>query len=693
MLNVEDLKNFIDENKEVTFIDIAKTFRIPINKNKELTIFLNSLIREGIIIQNAKKNFFIPIIIDKIITKIKINPKGFGFVEVPGQDSAFVSSNNTHGAMDEDEVEVILIKDTFKKDSLTGIVVKIIKRKNDFLFGRIKKNERGFFDFIPLNTKVNNRFRFSNKEMLEDDTFIKAKIQNINNDHIVLEIIKNISNIYTPYADINVILESMEIDDKFNPEVVSESEKVPQTIENAKEFDRVDLRNKMIVTIDGESTKDFDDAIHVEKLSNGNYKLGVYIADVAYYVQEGSAIDKQAFSRATSIYLIDKVIPMLPEVLSNGICSLNPNVDRFVLALELEVDKKGEAIKKKLFPAMINSKHRLTYNQVADFKNNEEISKDKDLVMMLEQSYELSHILSTKKKNEGYIDFEIEEPVIKLDEKGQTKSISIKKRKSSEILIENFMVFANETVSKIVSDLKIPSIYRVHESPSIEKITLLQEIVNILKINVKIPVSGKPTDFSRAIQQIKDIRFDDLIKISLLRTMQKAKYDSNNIGHFGLASEYYSHFTSPIRRYPDLILHRIIWEVIIKKNKSYVQEIGSKIDLICNQSSKQEELAVSIERKIYDVKKAEFYEKQIGNVKRGMIVSIKKFGIFVDFDDKVCGFVHVTNIPYGPYNLSNNGLKLYNDNEEYTVGDIVSVKIISVSKLEGKVDGTIVAPL
>jgi ribonuclease R len=557
MLNIQDVKEYIEEHGEVTFIDIAKTFRVPVNKNKDLTTFLNSLIKDGIIMQNFKKNFFIPIIIDKFITKIKINPKGFGFVDIPGKDSAFVSSNNVHGAMDEDEVEVIIMNDTIKKGSLIASVVRIIKRKNDFIFGRIKKNKE-YYDFIPLNSKVKNRFRFINKEMLEDDTFIKAKIQDINNDHILLEITKVISSIYTPYADINLLLESMEIDDEFNPQVLEESQEIPQTIENISEFDRVDLRDKMIVTIDGESTKDFDDAIHVEKLENGNFKLGVYIADVAYYVKEGSAIDKQAFSRATSIYLIDKVIPMLPEVLSNGICSLNPNVDRFVLALELEVNKYGAAIKHKLFPAIINSKHRLTYNQVEDFKTNDEINKDKHLVNMLHESYELSDILSKKKISEGYIDFEIEEPIIKLDDKGQTASISIRKRKSSEILIENFMVFANETVSKIVSDLKVPSIYRIHQAPSIEKITLLQDIVNILKINVKIPVSGKPVEFSKAIQQIKDIRFDDLIKISLLRTMQKAKYDSNNIGHFGLASQYYSHFTSPIRRYPDLVLHRII---------------------------------------------------------------------------------------------------------------------------------------
>jgi ribonuclease R len=557
MLNVQDLKEFIEDRNEVTFIDIAKTFRVPVAKNKELTMFLNSLIKDGIIMQTFKKNFFIPVIIDKFITKIKMNPKGFGFIDIPGKDSAFVSSNNVHGAMDDDEVEVIIMNDTVKKGSLIASVIRIVKRKNDFIYGSIKKNGE-YFDFTPLNTKIKNRFRFINKEMLQDETFVKAKIQSINNDHILLEITKVISSIYTPYADINLILESMEIDDEFNPQVLEESTKVPQTIENITEFGRIDLRDKMIVTIDGESTKDFDDAIHVEKLKNGNYKLGVYIADVAYYVQEGSAIDKQAFSRATSIYLIDKVIPMLPEVLSNGICSLNPHVDRFVLALELEVDKFGHAIEHKLFPAIINSKHRLTYNQVAEFTTNEEINKDSTLVNMLSEAYELSTILSKKKVLEGYIDFEIEEPIIKLNDKGQTESISIRKRKSSEILIENFMVFANETVSKIVSDLKVPSIYRIHEAPSVEKLTLLQDIINILKIDVKIPDSNKPVEFSKAIKKIKNIRFDDLIKISLLRTMQKAKYDSNNVGHFGLASEYYSHFTSPIRRYPDLVLHRII---------------------------------------------------------------------------------------------------------------------------------------
>jgi len=271
-----------------------------------------------------------------------------------------------------------------------------------------------------------------------------------------------------------------------------------------------------------------------------------------------------------------------------------------------------------------------------------------------------------------------------------TKSIFIKTRKSSEILIENFMVLANETVSKIVSDLKVSSIYRVHKSPSPEKLKLLQDIINILKINVKIPISHKPIVFSNAVQEIKKIRFDDLIKISLLRTMQKANYSSTNIGHFGLASEYYSHFTSPIRRYPDLILHRIIWELIFKKNESYAKILASKIDLICTQSSEREENAVMIERKINDVKKSELYEKKIGQIQKGTIVSIKKFGIFVDFKDRVCGFIHITNIPDDPFNISNNDLQLYNNNYKYTIGDVVDVKITSISKLEGKIDGIIV---
>lgn len=689
MLNQKELINYIRNHNQVTFIDIAKYFNVPVNQNRDLTLFLSSLVKEAVVMQTVKKTFFIPNIVSTITTEIKINQKGFGFVEISEGKSAFVSSNNINGAMDLDEVEVAIIDDPIRKGSLIANVIKIVKRKNNFLFGTVKKNGE-YFDFIPLNSKINNRFRFSNKELLKEDIFIKAEIQNISSNYIVIKIVKIIANINEPYADINLIVESMEIDDSFNENVINESLSIPTTVENISEFDRVDLRNNLIVTIDGESTKDFDDAINVTKLDNGNYKLGVYIADVAHYVKEDSAIDKQAFSRATSIYLIDKVIPMLPEVLSNGICSLNPNVDRFVIAFESEVNQYGKQVSYKLFPAIINSKYRLTYTQVANYEKEESIKENKELVEMLKLSYELSEILSRKKSLEGYIDFEIEEPIISLDEKGKTKFISIKKRKSSEILIENFMVYANENVSKIVSDLKVPSIYRIHESPSSEKIFLLQEIMNILKIKVTIPSSKTPLNFSQAINEIKKNRFDDLIKISLLRTMQKAKYDSDNIGHFGLASEYYSHFTSPIRRYPDLVLHRIIWEIIFKKNKSYAKEMENKINLICSHSSKQEELAVSVERKIFDVKKSEFYESKIGKIEKGMIVSIKKFGIFVDFPDKVSCFVHIINIPDGPYSLSNNGLKLYSEKKNYVIGDVVNVKIISISKLEGKVDAIII---
>ena len=689
MLNIEELIAYIKENNEVTFIDIAKHFRVPFEQNKNLTLFLNSVIKEGLLLQNIKKNFFIPIVIKKLIVPIKINPKGFGFVVVSEKTSAFISSNNIHGAMDGDKVEVIIMNDMVKKDSLIGSVTKIIERKNKFLFGSIKQNGK-YFDFIPVNTKIKNRFKFTNKELLKKDVFVKTEIQKIDNNYISLKIIKIISDINKPYADVNFLLESMNVNDRFSSVVLEEAESIPSKVSNIMEFDRVDLRDKLIVTVDGESTKDFDDAISVEKLENGTYKLGVYIADVAFYVKEDSEIDREALSRSTSIYLIDKVIPMLPESLSNGICSLIPNEDRFVIALELEVDNHGKVINKKLFPAIINSKYRLTYSQVENYKNEENIKKDNKLFTMIENSFALSDIISKKKIKEGYIDFEIEESVVKLDENGITKSISIKMRKSSEILIENFMVIANETVSKIVSDLKVPSIYRIHNSPTIEKINSFQELMNILKINVKIPVTHKPIVFSKAIHEIKDIRFDDLIKISLLRTMQKAKYESNNIGHFGLASEYYSHFTSPIRRYPDLILHRIIWEIIFKKNKEYVNIIKNKINLICSQSSEQEENAAKIERLIMDVKKSEFYEKKIGTIQKGLIVSIKRFGIFVDFNDGVCGFVHITNIPNGPYNISNNELQLYNDNFKFTVGDIVNVKIMSISKLEGKVDGLII---
>ncbi len=322
----------------------------------------------------------------------------------------------------------------------------------------------------------------------------------------------------------------------------------------------MDLTSKLIVTIDGEKTKDFDDAIFVEK-NDEDYILYVSIADVAYYVQEDSQIDIEARNRGCSIYLIDKVIPMLPEKLSNGICSLNPNENRYAITLEAKIDKQGRIINKKIYPSIIKSKYRLTYNQVDNKENDEAIKKDLELSKMLITAYELSDIIGNNKRQEGYIDFEIEESIIELD-KITGEAIAIKKRErlSSEILIENFMIFANEVVSKMIADLKIPSIYRVHESPSLEKVQNLNSFISSIfpKDHYQLQSSNNPKDFQKFVNQIKEKRFDNLVKMFLLKTMQKAKYSSNNIGHFGLASQYYSHFTSPIRRYPDLLLHRII---------------------------------------------------------------------------------------------------------------------------------------
>ena len=487
-------------------------------------------------------------------------------------------------------------------------------------------------DIKPLFFNQDFEFQYD-KKSLEANTYVKFKIEKINRNSISLRLVKKLFSTNQPYADIDLIIEHANVDDFFSNEVIEESKLIPDEVENIDDFNRVDLTNQLIVTIDGEKTKDFDDAISVKKKDENIYVLGVHIADVAYYVKEDSQLDKEALRRGTSIYLIDKVIPMLPEKLSNGICSLNPNVNRFTLSLEVEIDKDGNILNKKIFPSLICSKYRLTYNQVANMENDLIIKNDSNLFNMLKNAYELSDILSKKKNEEGYIDFEIEEPIIELDPITK-KAIAIKNRirLSSEILIENFMVLANEVVSKTIADLQIPSIYRIHEAPDQEKIDNLKTFIKLLGINAKVKITKDPKDFQKTILDIKKYRFDNLIKMFLLRTMQKAKYSSDNIGHFGLASKYYSHFTSPIRRYPDLLLHRIIWEVLIKKNKNYSIKNKDKIEMIAKQSFDSEVKAVDLERKVYDVKKAEFYESKINNVEEATIASIHKFGMFVEFE-------------------------------------------------------------
>lgn len=690
MIDQNQLINFIKNNNHASFFQIVKKFNVKPNQNKKFTLFLNELKKQGIIRFSKKINgFYIPVLIASGITTIRIINKDYGFINYQFNDEeirAIVFKENFNTAIDGDEVKFKIFKDFEKPNLFFGIIEKIISRKHKYIYGYIDDK----YDFIPVSFSKTLDFIFP-KDNLKKNVFVKYEIEKIENDKMFLQLIESYQNINEPFADINFIVKTMNIEECFNSEVIKESNLIPDEINGKTSDGRVDLTNLFVVTIDGEKTKDFDDAISVIKTEKNTYILGVHIADVAHYVKNNSAIDKQALERGTSIYLLNKVIPMLPEKLSNGICSLNPNVDRYTLTLESEIDSYGNVIWTKLYPSTINSKYRLTYNQVHNYKKDDEINKNIELKIMIENAYELSNILLKVKKEEGYIDFEIKDPIIELDEENKVKNIKILERLSSEILIENFMVFANERVSEIVNQKGLTSIYRVHEAPTEEKFNNLSSVLKTIGINnLKVSISDDPKTFANLVNEIKKERFDDFIKINLLRTMQKAKYSPINIGHFGLASKFYSHFTSPIRRYPDLVLHRIIWELIFKKNKDFEKEIKNKINYIANQSSIKEEEAVIVERKVNDIKKSEFYISKIGNVLKGTIVSIKKFGLFVEFADKVDALVSTSNISNNICVVNEKETEIICGIKKYKLGDVIEVEIIGISKMEGKIDAKIV---
>lgn len=684
----ETIINIITNHKNPSFYFLVKKLNVGINQNKQFSSFLNELKKKGLIAFSKKNNcFYVPKLVGSFITEISIKNTDYGFVSFVFENDekkAIVFNENLNNSLNGDKVSVNVYYDLDYDKQFFAVVISIQERKNKFIFGTINEN----FNFIPIN--FNKEYFFFDTSLVNKNTYVKFQIKSVIRNKIYLEFKKEISKVNEPYSDINLLIESVGIISSFNQQVINESELIPKEVLIKSDEYRKDLTNELVVTIDGEKTKDFDDAISIYKNKNDNYILGVHIADVAYYVKENSEIDKEALRRSTSIYLIDKVIPMLPEILSNGICSLNPDVYRYTLTLQLEINKDGKVIKKQLFPSCIKSKYRLTYNQVENYQNDPLFKNDKNLFKLIDLSFELSQILSKIKHDQGYIDFEIEESVIDLDKNGKTINLSTKKRLSSEVLIENFMILANEQVSKMVTKQNIPNIYRIHEVPSDGKFDNLRKIIKSFDDlgDVKIKNSPNPKVFLQTIKEIKKHRFDNFIKIILLRTMQKAKYSSNNIGHFGLASKCYSHFTSPIRRYADLQLHRIIWEIIIKKNMNYLKNLKEKIDHVSAISTKKEEEALFLERKVNDVKKSEFYELKLNQVLVGKIVSIQKFGIFVEFDDKVDAFVHISNLSKSKclINEWETQISCTDENKHYKIGEEIKVKIISIDKLEGKID-------
>lgn len=632
---------------------------------------------------------------DLIIGTFISNERGFGFVELDGDEKdIFIPAEYVKSAMNGDTVSVRLIKHAEEGRRAEGKIIDVLKRNVKMIVGTYKKSKN--FGFVMPD----------DRKFLED-VYIPKNLRNKakSNDRVVVQLTKypdgkkkaegRVIEILGKTDDTNVdllsVLRTYDYKMKFPKEVQKEASAIPQLIHSAE--GRVDLREKEIFTIDGDDTKDIDDAVSLEKVGE-NYLLGVHIADVSTYVRDGTPLDKEASKRGTSVYLIDTVIPMLPRELSNGICSLNPNEDRYALSIDILLDKNGNILEKKIYKSVIRSNIQMTYNNVYKILENDEIPAGYEkYVETLKCMKELALILINKRRDKGAIDFDLPEPKILLDEDDKVVSISEREITIANRIIEQFMVLANECIAEFFCEKKVPFIYRVHEVPDEDKIQRLKVFLNNMNYTEIFPDEVGPKDIQTIIDKFKGKEEEKVVSTMVLRTMRLAKYSNENLGHFGLALENYCHFTSPIRRYPDLFIHRVISEYLSNnlndKKKTKFARLAVKY---ADMSSDAERNAEEAERDLEKIKMCEYMEERIGEEFEGIISSVTSFGMFVELSNTIEGLVHVENMndDYYYFDEVNVMLTGKHSNKVYKIGDKIKVKVISADKFLRRIDFEVV---
>ena len=678
--------------------EMALILMVPKSKYNEFVNLLNKLESEYKIVKNRKNRYRISELetFEGIYRK---NQKGFGFIKIENrEDEIYVSKENSNNALNGDKVIVEIIEEKNKEKNAEGKILKIIKHEKDTVVGVFQDNKN--FGFVVPDDKS-----FGTDIFISKKNFGKAR-----NNHKVLaqitkypekgkkaegKIIEVIGNVNEAGVDMLSLIKEYDLPYKFPEEVIEEAKKQGDKIDKKDIPNRVDLRDKIIFTIDGEDAKDLDDAVRVEKLENGNYKLDVHIADVSYYVKQDSKLDKEAVIRGTSIYMLGRVIPMLPRELSNGICSLNAGEDRYTLSCSMEIDKKGKVISSSVYKGIINVTERMTYTDVQkilDKSDKKVLKRYEKYIEEFENMKELATILKNRRLEQGYLNLDIPESKIVLDTDG--KAIDVKKYETNfaNEIIEQFMLTANETIAEKFYWLDAPFIYRVHENPDLEKITELNKFLFNFGYKIKANKDNVyPKEFSKVLEEVKGKEEERVVSNLILRTLKVARYEAENKGHFGIASKYYCHFTSPIRRYPDLFIHRIISKYIENNYDIKEKEIQKLYDLAekrADSSSEREKIATKVEREAIDIKKAEYMENKIGEVYEGIVSSVTQFGIFVELENTVEGLIRFENLgdEYFIYDENKKILIGERTNKTYKIGDKVKIKVIKANKLLRQID-------
>ncbi|MCY8454834.1 ribonuclease R [Bacillus spizizenii] len=685
----------VQELEEMLNITEAEEF-------KELVKALVALEEKGLIVRTRSDRYGIPEKMNLIKGKISAHAKGFAFLlpEDTSLSDVFIPPTELNTAMNGDIVMVRLNSQS-SGSRQEGTVIRILERAIQRVVGTYTETRNfGFVIpddkkitsdiFIPKNGK--NGAAEGHKVVVKLTSYPEGRM----NAEGEIETILGHKN--DPGIDILSVIHKHGLPGEFPADAMEQASSTPDTIDEKDLKDRRDLRDQVIVTIDGADAKDLDDAVTVTKLDDGSYKLGVHIADVSHYVTENSPIDKEALERGTSVYLVDRVIPMIPHRLSNGICSLNPKVDRLTLSCEMTINSQGQVTEHEIFQSVIKTTERMTYSDVNKIlvDDDEELKqKYEPLVPMFKDMERLAQILRDKRMNRGAVDFDFKEAKVLVDDEGAVKDVVIRERSVAEKLIEEFMLVANETVAEHFHWMNVPFIYRIHEEPNAEKLQKFLEFVTTFGYVVK----GTAGDIHpRALQSILDAVRDrpeeTVISTVMLRSMKQAKYDPQSLGHFGLSTEFYTHFTSPIRRYPDLIVHRLIRTYLIngKVDEATQEKWAERLPDIAEHTSTMERRAVDAERETDDLKKAEYMLDKIGEEFDGMISSVTNFGMFVELPNTIEGLVHVSFMTDDYYRFDEQHFAMIGERtgNVFRIGDEITVKVVDVNKDERNIDFEIV---
>ena len=631
------------------------------------------------------------------------NQKGFGFVKIEErEDEIYIAKKNSINALNGDKVLIKIIEEKTDSKKAEGRIIKVLEREKDTVvgtfqysrsFGFVVPDDKNFGTDIFISKKNFGKAR-NNQKVLVKITKYPKKGKNAEG-----KIVEILGRIDEAGVDMLSLIKEHNLPDEFPEPVLEEAKRCGNKVDKKDIPNRVDKRNEIIFTIDGEDAKDLDDAVRVIKLDNGNYKLDVHIADVSYYVRENSLLDKEALIRGTSIYMLGRVIPMLPRELSNGICSLNAGEDRFTLSCSMEINPKGKVVSSEVYKGIINVTERMNYHNVQkiiDGTDKKVLKKYEPYIQNFKDMEELAKILKARRIEEGYLNLDIPESQIDLDENGKVTNISKYETSFANEIIEQFMLSANETIAEKFYWLDAPFIYRVHEEPDLEKVQELNKF--LFNFGLKIKANKDhiyPKEFAKVLEEIKGKEEEKVISNLILRTLKVARYEEENKGHFGIAGKYYCHFTSPIRRYPDLFIHRIISKYLENSydvDEKFIEKYKEQAKERAKQSSDREKVATTVEREAEDIKKAEYMEDKIGNEYDGIISSITSFGMFVELANTVEGLIRFENLgnEYFIYDEERKRLIGEKTNKTYKIGDKVKIRVAKASKLLRQVDFEIV---